>query len=222
MEPESPAVLDGGDERSLQLRAFYEELDFQIRLMTIAWRELAHWSQMIVSQPDPPEGSPSYDKDIAAKTEASDRCCLYLRSFLSAAANISRVLWPGRTRSGDKSGWADRRASQLRRILRIDTSLFSTRAVRDALDHFDERLDRWFEDGNQYIYDLVIADDRAVAYLKDQLHVEPLRHLSVQTSTVTVAGEAVRLSDLMVAATSLRSVIQSVNADPAAHRPMGS
>jgi hypothetical protein len=67
---------------------------------------------------------------------------LFLSAFLSAAANISKWLWPTRPRK--KELRAPGRGEYLRRVLAIpEKSPLRCRKLRDHLEHFDERLEKW-------------------------------------------------------------------------------
>lgn len=68
---------------------------------------------------------------------------LSVQSFLTATANISKLLWPaGVTRSDNKSRWRKFRSERLRAELGIDNSSpLKDRKVRNSADHFDERID---------------------------------------------------------------------------------
>ncbi len=63
-----------------------------------------------------------------------------LHSLLTHAANISRLLFP--TRTSDR--YAQRRGKRLRVLLGVrDDSPIADRSLRNHLEHYDERLDRW-------------------------------------------------------------------------------
>jgi hypothetical protein len=65
-----------------------------------------------------------------------------LDAALGALANISKIFFPARDRSQAK-----RRGRQMREAFGVqDDSLMKGRALRDAFEHFDERIDRWFRD----------------------------------------------------------------------------
>lgn len=74
------------------------------------------------------------------------------RTMANAAAMISKILWPGelrRHKDEEKPSFARRKAlaglrgPELRRMLSIpDVSPLENKGVRNAIEHFDERLDR--------------------------------------------------------------------------------
>lgn len=70
---------------------------------------------------------------------------LHVQTFLSATANVSKLLWPAKGRSkepGRDVAWRTFRGSQLRQKLGVlDDSALKDKKVRNAAEHFDERMD---------------------------------------------------------------------------------
>lgn len=65
------------------------------------------------------------------------------QAFLAHAAAISRILWP----PGKNNATAQARGLHLRTVLGVDdTHALRARTLRDHLEHFDERLDRWSQE----------------------------------------------------------------------------
>jgi hypothetical protein len=65
------------------------------------------------------------------------------QAFLSHAAAVSRILWP----PGKSNAIAAARGLHLRTVLTVDNAhSLRTRTLRDHLEHFDERLDRWSQE----------------------------------------------------------------------------
>jgi len=63
-----------------------------------------------------------------------------IQSILSASANVSKILWPARK---------ERRArgEYLRDLLNVDEGhLLSGRKIRNSFEHYDERIEDWFEE----------------------------------------------------------------------------
>ena len=64
-----------------------------------------------------------------------------LQAFLIAFANISKIFWPSKDRPPYKE-----RGEFMRNLLKIDeTSEFYTRDPRNHFEHFDERIDDWWQ-----------------------------------------------------------------------------
>ena len=69
-----------------------------------------------------------------------------VQNALSAAANISKGLW-------GQSGSLAQERKPLRDSLEItDDSIFTTTTLRNHIDHYDERLDRWYNTSNRKIF----------------------------------------------------------------------
>jgi hypothetical protein len=78
--------------------------------------------------------------------DASDLLWFSLQNLLTAAANISKALWG----SGGKSAEA-RRA--LRESLGVpDDSPLRETILRNHYEHFDERLDKWWQESTNHNY----------------------------------------------------------------------
>src|SRR5690554_2069647 len=80
-----------------------------------------------------------YRLNLILQSQGSDveGIFLHLRSAVSHAASVSRVLWPGQAK---KASRASTRGQHLRRILEIeDTHVVRRRNLRDHIEHFDER-----------------------------------------------------------------------------------
>jgi hypothetical protein len=71
-----------------------------------------------------------------------------VQSFLTATAIISKLLWPARIERADtRSRWRRFRADRLRtELMASDTPALRDRQVRNAADHFDERIDDLIRD----------------------------------------------------------------------------
>src|SRR2546428_224252 len=73
------------------------------------------------------------DVEASLAADDRDRCWFALLGLLTAAANISKLLWGSHPRRAD-----------LRALLGVeDDSPLRVRKLRNDLEHFDERLDEW-------------------------------------------------------------------------------
>lgn len=69
-----------------------------------------------------------------------------IQSILVATANISKILWP--VRQQNKA-----RGECLRELLGVDEdNLLSDRTFRNHFEHYDERIEKWFENNNSAVY----------------------------------------------------------------------
>lgn len=134
------------------------------------------------------------DLNAALHVHDSDRCWASLAALLTAAANVSKLLW------GGKGGLKAARRP-LRESLGVndeDSPLYSRR-LRNLFEHFDEKIDEWasvdpdgtYVDSNIGPMSLGIPRERW------------LRHFDPDTATVTFRGETFELQPLVDAATEL-------------------
>jgi hypothetical protein len=85
--------------------------------------------------------------DVTEKTEEAH--ARFVRPILDAVQNIviqagvlSRYFWPAHNKSSHRE-----RALELRRLLKMDdNNPLQTRAIRNAMEHFDERLDLYLQE----------------------------------------------------------------------------
>lgn len=86
-----------------------------------------------------------------------------LQEALVHTSALSRFFWPSRS----KEGLSEKRGENLRKLFELDSnSPLADRSLRNALEHFDERLDEyllWLEAGyifpTSHIGDATLADE---------------------------------------------------------------
>jgi hypothetical protein len=87
-----------------------------------------------------------FDDALPKGGDAEVVSCIH--EALGHCANVSRYFWPSKLsgkRKSSLSSLADARAEKLRAKFDVaDESPLKGRALRDSLEHFDERLDRYF------------------------------------------------------------------------------
>jgi hypothetical protein len=73
-----------------------------------------------------------------------------IQAFLVAAANVSKLLWPSpfQSKCGEEKPesavFAEQRGEELRKLLSMsDDSPLHSRAFRNHVEHYDERMDDW-------------------------------------------------------------------------------
>ena len=68
-----------------------------------------------------------------------------IQSILIAAGNVSKILWPHKKYKS--------RGEKLRKLLNIDeTNLLSDRKFRNHFEHYDERIEVWFQNNPSAVY----------------------------------------------------------------------
>lgn len=81
-------------------------------------------------------------KDASSTTEFWSS----IQSILTTSANVSKILWPPQKKR-------KKRGAYLRKLLQVsDASLLSSRKIRDSFEHYDERIEDWFEGGKTTSY----------------------------------------------------------------------
>lgn len=128
------------------------------------------------------------DMDLGNE-EVNPRFWYSVQAFLSASANASKLLW-GSTEE------IARRRRPIRQSLGIsDDSPLRSRSFRNHFDHFDERLETWFQDwarggprggSDSYVGDI---DELEIGELA-------LRNFDTKTKTLTFRGEKLALVPL--------------------------
>lgn len=125
------------------------------------------------------------------------------RAVANAAAMISKVLWPGQMRRAPdeeeelfvrRRRLAEVRGPALREMLGVDDeSPLKNRAVRDAIEHFDERLDRRLSSPDRNI---VINSMGPPNMIHMEGATEPfyLHHYDPQTTKYTILGDSMSIA----------------------------
>lgn len=125
------------------------------------------------------------DLDLALKSADVERCWMALQSLLSAAANVSKLLWGLRGQ--------DRKA--LRASLGVeDSSALLSRRLRNCFDHFDEHIDSWAESDTSHQY--VDSEIGPMTEANERC----LRHLDPVAGVVAFRGETYEIRPLVAAA----------------------
>ena len=122
-----------------------------------------------------------------------------LQSFLIAAANISKILWPMKSYA--------QRGQDLRSSLSIDeTSPLKTKNPRNIFEHFDERLEEWYTQSPHHnIVDMSsgITDDMGI-----DGHVDFIRYFNSATYTFIFRGDRYEINPLYIA---IKNLLTKVN-----------
>ena len=68
-----------------------------------------------------------------------------IQSLLVSAGNISKILWPAKIYAA--------RGKHLRELLKVgENNLLSDRKIRNHFEHYDERIEEWFEKPSSSVY----------------------------------------------------------------------
>lgn len=133
----------------------------------------------------------------------SDAFWFAVDAALGAIGNISKILWPTRNAPAETVA----RCAAMRAELGVDEdSTFRSRSARDALEHFDERVDRWFrESARRNFADRTIAPASAIVGLDPQ---DYARHYDPETHVVSVFGTSVDFQALVSEVDALVTVVK--------------
>lgn len=119
-----------------------------------------------------------------------------MQAFLSAVANVSKLLWGSGT-SDKQRREAEERRKPLRESLEVpDDSPLKSRAFRNHFDHFDERLEQQFEDWVADGYRVGISDTFVGDIDELEIGDLALRNFDTRTKTLTFRGEKLALAPL--------------------------
>ncbi len=115
-----------------------------------------------------------------------------LNSALTGLANISKIFWP----TGQANAHTRDRCEALRLAFGVDEgSSVLTRKVRDSMEHFDERLDTWYQvSESKNFVDHLIGGPNAVVGLAES---DFARRFDPGTNVVQVFGESLDFQDLV-------------------------
>ena len=119
-----------------------------------------------------------------------------IQSILVAAANVSRIFWPQRKTSAE-------RGKILQTLLNVDDSnLLADRKLRNHFEHYDERIEKWFEENCSAVYmDLRIDPFKSIwGPNPANFH----RGYNPMTQTLTFRGESVDLAAILKALEEIR------------------
>jgi hypothetical protein len=119
---------------------------------------------------------------------------LAIETFLICVAKVSKMLRPSPRRRNEPLQdyeWRQLRGSKLRRLLNVKTdSPVLDRAVRNASEHFDERIDRWISQQPR------MSAEEVEAGLVAPVSPPPVRMVSPEADTVTIAGSKISMTDI--------------------------
>lgn len=113
-----------------------------------------------------------------------------IQSILSASANVSKILWPPAKERKN-------RGEYLRKLLNVEKEhLLSNRDIRNSFEHYDERIEDWFEEHDTGVY-CDLALETSVPGL---LNPTKFSHRSYDqyTHELKFRGEKVNLQELLL------------------------
>jgi hypothetical protein len=139
-----------------------------------------------------------------------------LQNLLNAGANVSKALWGG-------GGKLAAQRKPLRDSIGItDTSPLREVAIRNNFEHFDERLDRWWNESKKHNHsDMNIASKGMISGIDE---IDRFRIFDPQTKDLTFWGQEFNLQALVTEAQAILPKLEAEankpHWDPAAPRPL--
>lgn len=119
------------------------------------------------------------DFNAALQQGDHDRIWYSVHAFLSATANVSKILWPKEIHKD--------RGDELRQLLSVpDDSVLKPRKFRNHFEHFDERLERWATSSERRNF-----VDRGIMHKNAIVGIDPsdyLRNLDTEDMAITFRG----------------------------------
>ena len=118
-----------------------------------------------------------------------------IQSTLVAVANVSKILWPVKKHMA--------RGKQLRELLGIDDdNLLSDRTFRNHFEHYDERIEEWFDSNNSAVY----MDSRIDPFEPTPFSLSKFYHRSYSPTNQTLSfrNESINLAEVLAALAEIR------------------
>lgn len=125
-----------------------------------------------------------------------------IQSILVAAGNVSKILWPSQKYK--------LRGKKLRELLGVeDNNPLASRKFRNHFEHYDERIEEWFESNSQGVYiDLAMNPSlRNLHFGMPALNTH--RGYNSYNNSVVFRGEILYLDDVLAALDTLAKVCRS-------------
>jgi len=119
-----------------------------------------------------------------------------IQSILIAAGNVSKILWPPRKTSAA-------RGEMLRKLLDVDDrNPLSDRNFRNHFEHYDERIEDWFEQNGSAVYIDSRIDPFDSVWGRNPANLH--RGYDPLTKTLTFRGESTDLAAILSALEEIR------------------
>ena len=132
----------------------------------------------------------THDINMALNQRDDTRIFYAVQNFLNAANTVSKALW------GQNGKFTDERKMLRDSIGVSDTSPLRKILIRNAFEHFDERLDKWWRQSKNHDYiDLSIG--RIRTYISGFSDIDMFRLFNPQTGDVTFWGTDFNLNTVI-------------------------
>lgn len=134
-----------------------------------------------------------------------------LQGMLVSAANASKLLW------GSRSEEAVEARRQLRESVGVtDDSSLSSRHIRNDFEHFDERLEDWFNSSRDHIYIGRVIGDPDGFIVNGGTPDDKFGHFDPSTTIISFWGRSVALQEIVVEAERVLAALEEIGKKPRA------
>ena len=152
----------------------------------------------------------------AASADAEEQLAVVFfaaQGMLTAGALVSKILWMSQPQRPDgcrcpqlpsekeKAMRAKRRCKELRDELGIKDQMqeLSSRRVRNAFEHFDDRIDTFFADGNTWYFDRIVGPSNTVVVRNEGIDraVKYMRRFDPEKVELSVLDDSISLQALL-------------------------
>jgi len=111
-----------------------------------------------------------------------------IQSILGAAANVSKILWPNKKYAS--------RGEKLRQLLKVEKdNLLCDRKFRNHFEHYDERIEEWFEKQPSGVY----IDLSMNPSLRTSMPINGHRGYNTFNNTLLFRGELLNFDEVLKA-----------------------
>jgi hypothetical protein len=140
------------------------------------------------------------------KQNATNQLWYFVQNFLVSTGNISKLLWGARETTSHQR-------KPLRESLNIsDDSILKSRAIRNCFEHFDERIDSWWDSSERKIFiDSNIGSTNMIVGLDPQ---EFLRNFDTDSMTITFKGDAIEIKPVVDELLKLNKIAHKLSQNP--------
>lgn len=109
-----------------------------------------------------------------------------IQSILVAAGNVSKILWPSQRYKG--------RGERLRQLLNVkEDNLLSNRKFRNHFEHYDERIEDWFNTQSSAVYSDLAMNPSLRGFMANNDH----RGYNSFNNTLIFRGEVLDLNEVL-------------------------
>lgn len=167
--------MRGFEMKEYTRNVFISEIEYQCKHANIAFREMKQAIDELRKKTNAMQPPGLW------MSELIDKVFFAAHTFLIAADNVSKLLWPSRKKS-------EARGKELRGLLGVDdNNVLSSRNFRNSYEHFDERLDDWADSLKHKNF-----IDRNIGVVESSTGFNPedcMRNLDPKSLTLSFRGE---------------------------------